>query len=63
MSKTQGAVGWHKSSYSAQNGQCIEQGIMTTTGKTAVRDTKNNGVGKVLKFDPSAWSTFVDSVR
>jgi len=63
MSNTQGATDWHKSSYSAQNGQCIEQGVMTETGETAVRDTKNEGVGSVLKFDPSAWTAFVASVR
>ena len=63
MSNTQGATDWHKSSYSSQNGNCVEQGIMADTGATAVRDTKNDGVGAVLKFDRSAWTAFVSSVR
>jgi hypothetical protein len=36
---------------------------MVDTGATAVRDTKNEGAGDVLKFDSSAWSTFVGSLR
>lgn len=63
MNNTQGATDWHKSSYSPQNGNCVEQGIVVNTGETAVRDTKNEGTGAVLKFDRSAWTAFVASVR
>jgi hypothetical protein len=63
MSNTQGAVDWHKSTYSPQNGNCVEQGVMEATGTTAVRDTKDDGTGDVLKFNPSAWTAFVGSLR
>lgn len=63
MTQDQGATDWHKSSYSPQNGSCVEQGTIVGSGATAVRDTKDSGTGNVLSFTPSAWTAFVDSVR
>ncbi|MFJ9694078.1 DUF397 domain-containing protein [Kitasatospora sp. NPDC101183] len=52
---------WRKSSYSAQEGQCIEvaDGF---PGLMPVRDSKNPG-GPVLIFPSTAWQSFVTAVR
>lgn len=63
MTHDQGATGWHKSSYSAQGGECIEQGVSADGARAMVRDTKDFGTGSVLGFQPEAWLKFVDSVR
>ena len=58
---SQGATGWHKATYSGANTNCIEQGV-TPEEQVAVRDTKNNGVGPVLKFQREGWMKFVASL-
>jgi hypothetical protein len=63
MIHDQGATGWHKSSYSAQNGNCVEQGVSASGELAKVRDTKDSGIGPVLDFHPTAWAKFVESVR
>ncbi|MGH3287976.1 MAG: DUF397 domain-containing protein [Streptosporangiaceae bacterium] len=32
-------------------------------GAVAVRDTKQNGTGPVLRFSPAAWREFADQAR
>lgn len=58
----QGALNWHKSSYSGASsggdGSCIEQGEYPD-GKVAVRDTKDHCTGSVLGFSPTAWAAFI----
>ena len=53
---------WRKSTHSSANGgNCLET---TTLGAAvAVRDTKNNGTGPVLRFAPSAWADFTATLR
>jgi Domain of unknown function (DUF397) len=53
---------WRKSTYSSNGGaSCIEVGQATRT--IAVRDTKQNGTGPVLRFSPAAWRRFADQVK
>jgi hypothetical protein len=53
-------AGWRKSSYSAQNGNCLEA---ADGGRTvAVRDSKDPQ-GPFLAFTPSAWAKFLASLR
>lgn len=58
-STDQGAVGWHKSTYSADDSDCVEQGV-TPTGSVAVRDTKMRKAGPVLQFGAEQWAAFVN---
>jgi len=54
--------GWRKSSYSGNGGgNCVEVGAAPQS--IAVRDTKQDGAGPVLRFPPSAWRRFADQVR
>ncbi|GAU65110.1 hypothetical protein SSP35_01_04470 [Streptomyces sp. NBRC 110611] len=55
-------IRWRKSSYSSTNGgECIEIG-KGITGVVPVRDSKDPH-GPALVFEPSAWSSFVDTVK
>lgn len=55
-------LGWRKSSYSGNGGgNCVEVGAAPQS--IAVRDTKQDGAGPVLRFPPSAWRRFADQVR
>jgi hypothetical protein len=47
---------WRKSSYSANNGDCVE--VAATPADVHVRDTKDRPSG-TLDFDPDSWRTFV----
>jgi hypothetical protein len=55
-----GAV-WRKSTYSGPDGNCVEVAF-TVDGNVAVRDTKNNGYGPVLAFEPGEWDAFLTGV-
>jgi hypothetical protein len=60
----QGALGWHKASYSADQNECVEVGsVPAGTDVVAVRDTKAKGSGPVLAFSREAWSAFVADVK
>ncbi|WP_327677162.1 DUF397 domain-containing protein [Kitasatospora sp. NBC_00458] len=54
-------VAWRKSTYSAQEGQCVEvaDGF---PGRVPVRDSKNPD-GPALTFPAEAWRAFVSAVR
>ncbi|MFD7897838.1 DUF397 domain-containing protein [Streptomyces sp. NPDC059743] len=54
-------VPWHKSTYSGNNNNCVEHGLLHT-GRQAVRDTKDRERG-VAVFGPASWQRFVDAVR
>jgi hypothetical protein len=51
--------GYHKSSHSANSGECVEvrEGV-----RTRIRDTRNRDLGH-LSFDSHEWSALVDAVR
>jgi hypothetical protein len=63
MINDQGGIDWHKSTYSPQNGDCVEQGLAKEDGTTMVRDTKMRGTGPVIGFDPAAWTEFITFVK
>ncbi|WP_405881409.1 DUF397 domain-containing protein [Streptomyces sp. NBC_01136] len=52
---------WFKSSYSAQNGECIETRRAASEG-VDVRDSKSP-LGPVLNFSDGAWVDFVAEVK
>lgn len=53
---------WRKSSWSSYNGNCVA--VARLRGElVGVRDTKEEGFGKVLVFDSAAWRSFIDSVK
>ena len=55
-------MNWRTSSYSSGNGgECVE--VASPEGAVAVRDTKQNGTGPVLRFSPGAWSRFASQVK
>ena len=55
-------VGWRTSSYSGANGgNCVE--VASPGGAVAVRDTKQDGTGPVLRFTPAAWREFTDQAK
>ena len=53
---------WRKSSYSGgQGGQCVE--VASTPGHVAVRDTRDNGNGPVLRVSSADWSRLMRSIK
>ena len=52
-------TGWRKSSYSGQDGDCIEVGEYA--GTILVRDSKNPG-GPVLAVRAAAWRSFTGTI-
>ncbi|WP_236719299.1 DUF397 domain-containing protein [Wenjunlia vitaminophila] len=54
-------VSWRKSTYTANNGNCVEvaDGL---TGVIPVRDSKDPA-GPALLFTSDAWSSFVEAVK
>lgn len=53
-------TGWHKSSLSTANGQCVE--VRAGRGGVAVRDSKNPD-GPVLSFTRPMWEAFLAEVK
>lgn len=53
--------GWFKSSYSAQNGDCVEGRLRADDG-IDLRDTKNRQ-GPVVTMGSPGWTAFTDAVR
>lgn len=52
--------GWRKSSFSGQNGDCIEAG--DGAGSVLVRDTKRRE-GPVLQVSTPAWREFTAALK
>lgn len=52
-------VGWRKSSYSAQETNCVEVAVSETVG---VRDTKHR-LGGQLAVSVAGWSAFVNGLK
>lgn len=52
---------WIKSSYSGDQGDCVEVGL-DVVGAVPVRDSKNRG-GPMLAFSYPQWVAFVEGVR
>ncbi|NYH52512.1 hypothetical protein HNR06_002101 [Nocardiopsis arvandica] len=50
---------WHKSSYSAAQGSCVE---VAEGESTLVRDTQNRGLGHVA-YSAGAWASFLRGVK
>ena len=51
---------WFKSSYSMQNGDCVE--VRRTERGMAVRDSKEPA-GPCIRLSPTAWSAFLSALR
>ena len=49
--------GWYKSSFSGENGTCVEVRIMPG-GEVAVRDSKDQA-GPALTFTTAEWAAFL----
>ena len=55
-------MNWRTSSHSSGNGgECVE--VASPEGAVAVRDTKQDGTGPVLRFSPGAWRRFAGQVK
>ena len=55
-------IRWRKSTYSSNGGaSCIEVGQAARI--IAVRDTKQDGTGPVLRVTPAAWRRFAEQVK
>ncbi len=55
-------TGWRTSSYSgSQGGNCVE--VAGQDRRVLVRDTKQAGIGPVLRFPAKAWRRFADQVK
>ncbi|MGP3968763.1 DUF397 domain-containing protein [Streptomyces sp. 6N223] len=52
---------WHRSTYSGSNNNCVERGKLTT-GRQAVRDTKDRQ-RPALVFETGCWSSFVSALK
>jgi hypothetical protein len=51
---------WRKSSFSGQNGSCVE--TASSSGVVLVRDTTDRD-GGTLSFTADAWRTFLRTLR
>jgi Domain of unknown function (DUF397) len=51
---------WRKSSFSGQNGSCVE--TASNSGAVLVRDTTDRA-GGTLSFGAEAWATFLAKLR
>jgi hypothetical protein len=53
---------WRKSTYSSGQGDnCVE--VAGVPGQVAVRDTKDNGGGPVLRVSGGDWSRFISTLK
>ena len=61
MASRGAALEWQKSSWSANNGNCVEVARLSD-GRVAVRDSKD-AHGPALDFAPHAWRAFLGAVK
>ncbi len=59
--KTTAGLDWRKSTFSDGAQDCVE--VAQSGDTTHVRDTKDNGKGPVLSFNPTEWAAFVAGVH
>jgi hypothetical protein len=52
---------WRKSSYSANEGDCVEVAVLPD-GSRALRDSKNTD-GPMLQFTADEWRAFIHRVK
>lgn len=52
---------WRKSSRSNSTGECVEAG--QAPGTVLVRDTKDRGIGPVLRVNSNGWERLIASLR
>jgi len=52
---------WRKSSYSSNEGECVEVASLPDSG-IAVRDSKGPG-GAMLKFTAEEWNAFIGRIK
>ena len=52
---------WRKSTVSNNDGACVE--VRLADGQVQVRDTKAQGRGPILGFDPAGWAAFVADAK
>lgn len=59
---TQGVTAWRTSSYTGNGGgTCVEVGH--DSGRIAIRDTKNSGLGPVLTIPAASWQAFTVALQ
>lgn len=51
---------WRKSSYTGEQGECVE--LAPLSSDVAVRDSKDPA-GPILRFDRSAFAAFINQAR
>jgi hypothetical protein len=54
-------LAWFTSTRSSGNGNCVE--VAHLSDGVAVRDTKNNGVGPILRFTGPEWDAFLAGAK
>lgn len=55
-----GELRWRKSSYSGNNGACVELAILSD-GRTAIRDSKNPN-GGIVRLTKAEWAALRDTL-
>ncbi|GGK86400.1 hypothetical protein Sme01_39850 [Sphaerisporangium melleum] len=61
MSQDQRRSQWRKSSFSGDQGNCVEVAV-NLQGLRAVRDSKNIDLPALI-VEPTEWTAFLDGVR
>ena len=61
MHREDPALSWWKSSYSGNNGACLEVAL-PDEHSIAVRDSKDSD-GTILAFPATAWQEFINGIK
>ena len=54
---------WRTSSYSGEQGDCVQVAVAAGRPEVPVRDTKHDAAGPVLFFPRESWEVFVASLH